>query len=146
MFFLFFDFFQAVVVAKTGTIRHIVYNRIRDIMYNKKKKNCWLVCTFGAFYQITGTMANKTISMTQLKRIIQLKTEGYSKLSISQKLGLHRATLNDYLKKLEATGKNYQELLSRSDDYLSSVVFNSANTRVPDIRYAELEKRFSSSA
>lgn len=82
--------------------------------------------------------------MTQLKRIIQLKSEGYSKLSISQKLGLHRKTLNDYLKKLDATGESYQELLNRSDDYLSSVVFNSGNTRVPDIRYRELEKRFSS--
>jgi hypothetical protein len=37
--------------------------------------------------------------MTQLKRIIQLRSEGYNKLSISQKLGIHRKTLNDYLKK-----------------------------------------------
>ena len=87
-------------------------------------------------------MANKTISMTQLKRIIQLKSEGYSKLSISQKLGIHRKTLNDYLAKLDSTGKSYQELLEQSDDYLSELVFNSGNTRVPDTRYAELEKRF----
>lgn len=89
-------------------------------------------------------MANKTISMTQLKRIIQLKSEGCSKLSISQKLGLHRKTLNDYLQKLDALGESYQELLCKSDDYLCSAVFNSANTRVPDVRYSELEKRFSS--
>lgn len=88
-------------------------------------------------------MANKTISMTQLKRIIQLKSEGYSKLSISQKLGLHRKTLNDYLVKLDATGKSCHELLSQSEDYLFSVVFNPTNTRVSDSRYSELEKRFS---
>jgi hypothetical protein len=25
--------------GKTGTFRHIVYNRFRDIMYNQKKKD-----------------------------------------------------------------------------------------------------------
>ena len=88
-------------------------------------------------------MANKTISMTQLKRIIQLKTEGFSKLSISKKLGLHRKTINDYLVKLEATGKSYQELLVYDENYLSSVVFNSTNIQKRDSRYSELEKRFS---
>ena len=88
-------------------------------------------------------MANKTISMTQFKRIIQLKTEGFSKLSISKKLGLHRKTINDYLVKLEATGKSYQELLVQDENYLSSVVFNSTNIRKRDSRYSELEKRFS---
>ncbi|MDD2381003.1 MAG: IS21 family transposase [Mariniphaga sp.] len=87
-------------------------------------------------------MANKTTSMTQLKRIIQLKSEGYSKLSISQKLGLHRKTLDDYLKKFDSTGESYQELMGRSDEYLSNIVFNSANTRVPDTRYSNLEKKF----
>ena len=87
-------------------------------------------------------MANKTISMTQLKRIIQLKSEGYSKLSISQKLRLHRKTLDDYLKKLDSTGESYQVLMSHSDKYLSNIVFNSANTRVPDTRYSDLEKKF----
>ena len=88
-------------------------------------------------------MANKTISMTQFKRIIQLKTEGFSKLSISKKLGLHRKTITDYLVKLEATGKSYQELLDQDENYLSSVVFNTTNVRKPDTRYSELEKRFS---
>jgi len=88
-------------------------------------------------------MVNKTISMTQLKRIIQLKTEGFSKLSISKKLGLHRKTINDYLVKLEATGKSYQELLVYDENYLSSVVFNSTNIQKRDSRYSELEKRFS---
>lgn len=87
-------------------------------------------------------MANKTISMTQLKRIIQLKAEGHSKLSISKKLGIHRNTLTDYLSKLDGSGKSYQELFSESDNYLSGLVFNTANTRVPDARLAELEKRF----
>ena len=41
--------------------------------------------------------------MTQIKRIIQLKSEGLSKLKISQKLSIHRKTLDDYLFKIEIT-------------------------------------------
>jgi hypothetical protein len=56
-------------------------------------------------------MANKSISMTQVRRIIQLKAEGLSKLKISGSLHIHRATLDTYLFKLEASGKSYAELL-----------------------------------
>ena len=87
-------------------------------------------------------MANKTISMIQLKRIIQLKSAGLSKLSISQKLGLHRKTLNDYLFKLESTGKSYQKLLEQSESELVALVFNTNNTRVPDARLNDLKNRF----
>ena len=87
-------------------------------------------------------MAKKTISMTQIIRIIQLKSEGYNKLSISHKLGLHRKTLNAYLKKLDSTGESYQQLLGRSDAYLSNIVINSANTLDPDTRYSDPSKRF----
>jgi transposase len=90
-----------------------------------------------------GAMANKTISMTQLKRIIQLKFEGLSKLSISQKLGIHRKTLNDYLFKLESTGKSYGELLKQSESDLAELVFSTNNTRTADSRLTALESRFS---
>ena len=87
-------------------------------------------------------MANKPISMIQLKRIIQLKTEGLNKLSISKKLGIHRKTLNDYLFKLQSTGKSYQELLNLSESKLVELVFNLNNTLVPDERFKYLEKQF----
>ena len=87
-------------------------------------------------------MANKTISMIQLKRIIQLKSAGLSKLSIFQKLGLHRKTLNDYLFKLEPTGKSYRKLLEQSESELVALVFNTNNTRVPDARLNDLRNRF----
>ncbi len=81
--------------------------------------------------------------MIQLKRIIQLRTEGLNKLSISQKLGIHRKTLNDYLFKLEATGKGFKELLQYDESELASLVFKQANTRVPDSRAEVLAKQFS---
>lgn len=66
-------------------------------------------------------MANIPISMTQIKRIIQLKSEGLSKLKISRKLGIHRKTLDDYLFKLENTGKSYQDLIQYKEEDLSAI-------------------------
>ena len=69
-------------------------------------------------------MANKSISMTQVRRIIQLKAEGLSKLKISQSLHIHRATLDNYLSKLVASGKDFPELLECSDEQLTAFVYN----------------------
>jgi len=87
-------------------------------------------------------MANKPISMTLLKRLIQLKSEGLSKLKISKILGIHRKTLNEYLFKLELTGKSYQDLLQYSEAELASIVYNSKNTHQPDSRIDDLKSRF----
>ena len=76
-------------------------------------------------------MANRTISMIQIKRIIQLKSEGLSKLKISQKLGIHRKTLDNYLFKLEITGKSYQNLLQYRETDLAVIVYNTKNTHQP---------------
>ncbi len=87
-------------------------------------------------------MANKPISMVQVRRIIQLKTEGACKYSISRTLGIHRTTLEGYLRKLESTGKSYQTLLAHSDQELVDIVYNASNTLKPDGRLKELVKQF----
>jgi transposase len=87
-------------------------------------------------------MANKPIRMVQVKRIIQLKSEGASKYRISKTLGIHRSTLEGYLRKLESTGKSYQILLEHSDQELVDIVYNPSNTYKPDGRLKELEKQF----
>src|SRR5450759_1431653 len=84
-------------------------------------------------------MANKSISMIQVRRIIQLKAEGLSKLKISGSLHLHRATLDNYLSKFEATGKSYPELLQYSDEQLTALVYNDpigpkADSRIDDLK------------
>ncbi len=89
-------------------------------------------------------MAKKPISMTQIRRIIQLKSEGLSKLKISQKLGIHRKTIDDYLLKLKITGKNYQDLLQYKEEELASIVYNTKNTHQPDGRLDNLKSRFAS--
>jgi len=87
-------------------------------------------------------MANKSISMVQVKRIIQLKAEGASKYKISKILGVHRTTLEGYLRKLESTGKRYQVLLEHSDQELVDIVYNVSNTYKSDSRLKELQKQF----
>jgi transposase len=89
-------------------------------------------------------MANTPISMTKVKRIVQLKVEGFTKNKISQNLGIHRKTLDDYLFKLELTGNSFQDLLSWKEDDLASLVFDTNNIRLPDSRLKDLEGRFSS--
>jgi transposase len=89
-------------------------------------------------------MANKPISMTQVKRIVQLKSDGLSKLKISQKLGIHRNTLTEYFLKLERTGKSYQDLLQLSEEELVAIVYNPKNTNQPDDRFDDLQSRFES--
>lgn len=86
-------------------------------------------------------MANKSIGMIQVRRIIQLRAEGLSKLKISATLQIHRDTLGNYLSKFEATGKSYAELLQYSDDGLSAIAFNHLpNTVRPDSRIDDLKK------
>lgn len=80
--------------------------------------------------------------MTKIKRIIQLKSEGLSKLKISQKLGIHRKTIDDYLFKLEITGKSCQDLLQYKEEKLASIVYNAKNTQQPDLRLDDLQKQF----
>ncbi len=85
-------------------------------------------------------MANKSISMLQIRRILQLKTEGLSKLKISGVLPIHRKTLDVYLSKFEATGKSYADLLTYTDEQLSDLVHTKSVLPKPDNRYDELKK------
>lgn len=88
-------------------------------------------------------MANKSITMIQIRRILQLLQEGASKLKISQQLHLHRATVGIYLQKLEATSKAFSELLKLDDHSLSSLVYTTSIGAKSDKRLVNLEKQFS---
>ena len=88
-------------------------------------------------------MANKSISMTQIRRILQLHLSGASKLRISNTLGLHRKTVDSYLEKLLSTGKTLTDLLKLEDSVLANIVYNTANPKT-DPRFLTLEKLFPS--
>ena len=87
-------------------------------------------------------MANKSIGMTQVRRIIQLKAEGQSKLKISKLLHLHRATLDNYLSRIEASGKSYQELLLLKDEQLVNLAYTAPVAVQSDERIEDLKKHF----
>lgn len=89
-------------------------------------------------------MANKTITMLKIKRIIQLKAAGKSKSHIARELGIHRATLNTYLTKLAASGKSFESLLKLDDDALGRLVLHDNNTVQPDARLQVLQEQFPS--
>jgi transposase len=78
--------------------------------------------------------------MLNIRRIIQLKTEGANKSQIARKLKLHRATLNTYLARLAATGKPLESLLDWSDEALAQVVYQEEHTNQPDARLLELQE------
>lgn len=80
--------------------------------------------------------------MTQVRRIIQLKVEGFNKLKISTSLHIHRATLDNYLSKFEASGISYPELLQNSDEQLRAIVYNTSVTPTADRRIDDLKKQW----
>jgi len=84
-------------------------------------------------------MANKSINMTQIRRIIQLRAHGFSKLKISKSLPIHRVTLDGYIKKLEATGLSNDDLLQYSDENLRSIAYNTVITNIVEPRLDELK-------
>jgi len=87
-------------------------------------------------------MANKLISMMIIRRILQLRSQGVSKNKIAKSVNIHRTTLDNYLQKLEKTGKSRDQLLKYTDEELASIAYNADNINKPDHRLGELEKHF----
>jgi len=68
-------------------------------------------------------MANKSITMVQIRRILQLLSSGSSKFGISKKMLIHRKTVDNYISKLETSGKTVEELLQLDDESLRDIFF-----------------------
>jgi len=87
-------------------------------------------------------MANKSITMIQIRRILQLHDSGTSILYIAKTQNIHRKTITEYLYKLAATGKSTQELLKLDDQTLGAIVYSKENTPQTDARYEALSALF----
>lgn len=85
-------------------------------------------------------MANKPISMLQIKKALQLLEEGHSERSISTKLGLSRNTLRHYLYKVYSSELSYRDVLSLSDSDFSVFFFGKLSSSVKTSR----QERFDS--
>jgi transposase/DNA-binding MarR family transcriptional regulator len=87
------------------------------------------------------TMANKTITMLQIRCILQLKIKGKSNREIARILHTSRKTINGYVKQFSELGKGFEDFLKCSDQELSSLVFKESDRIIKDWRYADLQER-----
>ena len=90
---------------------------------------------------ILPTMANKPITMLQVRRILQLKDQGYSNRRISGVLNLSRLTINEYVNRYIQSGKSYKELLKLDDELLSTLAHQQYSISVTSDKYADLQSR-----
>lgn len=81
-------------------------------------------------------MAAKKIDIMDVRQLIQLKSRGESNRSCSSILGIHRNTVNYYVRQLKATGSSYAELQLLNDNQLKEL-FPSRTLSDSD-RYDEL--------
>ena len=68
-------------------------------------------------------MANKTITMLQLRRLLQLKEQGFSNRQVKRTLNLSRQTVDDYVNRLKQTDKSFKELLKLDEESLHVLAF-----------------------
>lgn len=86
-------------------------------------------------------MANKPITMLQIRRIIQLKSQGKSNREIARDLHSARETVNAYVNQIVKLDKSFADLLQLDNEHLSSLVIKETGTVPEDQRYGDLFER-----
>jgi len=86
-------------------------------------------------------MANTPITMLQIRRILQLKSNGKSNREIASELSISRDSANEYVRRLTELEKNFDELLRLNDQELSSLVYREPASQQTDCRLADLQQR-----
>jgi transposase len=66
-------------------------------------------------------MANKPISMSKIRHVLQLHSQGRSKLLISQQTGIARNTIKKYIKEFNHSGLSFKEVNELSDKDLEDL-------------------------
>jgi len=86
-------------------------------------------------------MANKPVTMLQIRRILQLKSLGRSNREIAQELHSGRDTVNGYVRQLLHLEKSFDDLLKLNDNELSSLVYKEPASFTTDWRYTDFQQR-----
>jgi transposase len=63
-------------------------------------------------------MAAKRIDIMDIRQLLQLKNKGLSNRKIAEKIGVHRNSINHYVRLFKASDKSYESLLLISDEGL----------------------------
>ena len=85
-------------------------------------------------------MAGKITAMSKLKQALQLHQLGRSNPSIASSLGLHKDTVNKYIRQVKEMKVGIKELLLKEDPELERL-FNAGNPAYADTRFDELASR-----
>jgi len=89
-------------------------------------------------------MANKTLSMLQIRKMLQLMEEGRSKRLISRELEISRGTVDSYEHKVRISGLTLQQLLCLKDSEIFSFLRENSfqpTAFVTDKRRSDFENR-----
>ena len=84
-------------------------------------------------------MANKPIKMEKIRQVLLLIQQGQSKRKVSKITGIHRCVIDRYLLRCEAFSSSGKNLLSLSDQELSSILFQEPFVDSNIQRQAEFE-------
>lgn len=88
-------------------------------------------------------MANKSLTMLQIRRIIQLKALGQSNRSIASELHSDRKTVNAYVHQIRKLDKELSDLLKLDDEQLSTLVHEEKEILCLDHRYTDFNDQLS---
>ena len=86
-------------------------------------------------------MANTIISMSKIRQIIRMYTQGVSKLSVAARTGVSRNTAKKYIEAFKDTGFTFGEINELNDKELEDL-FGQASEKKPDPRIYDLQKIF----
>jgi transposase len=86
-------------------------------------------------------MANKNITMLQIRKVLQLLQQGHSQRSISRQVNISRNTVQDYCLKFYRSGLTFDELLSLDDHNLQQSITTERPVDLKDHRYERLAPR-----
>lgn len=88
-------------------------------------------------------MANTIISMSKIRQIIRMYTQGVSKLSVAARTGVSRNTAKKYIQAFKDTGITFEEI-SELNDKEREDLFGQAREKKLDPRIYDLQKIFPS--
>jgi transposase len=85
-------------------------------------------------------MANKTVSMLRIRKLIQLLDDGLSQRQISAELKMGRNIVANYVRQIHECGQSIQSIQQQDDESLASQFCHSSPKPSPDERFQKLEQ------
>jgi len=86
-------------------------------------------------------MANSTISMSKIRQILRMYSQGRSKLWIAEQTGVSRNTAKKYMATFDASGLTFEQINSLNDKELDDF-FGTVKQQPPQDRLLNLQRCF----